>query len=658
MTFVPYLNADEVESAMEVAATNNPGLCDLITLPNLTYEGRVSHAVRISGGTAVNRTGILFLGSVHAREWGGSDILIAFMENIIDAYNTNTGLIFQGKSFTSSEIQRIVETLDIFIFPDVNPDGKAFSQDGTDWRKNRRPVGSEIGIDINRNYDFLWDANLYFDPSINFSYLYSPSSSTYHGTSPFSEAETENIKFLIDNYSNISFFIDIHCYGQKIMYTWGDDENQSVELEKNFHNSAFDGQRGLSGDAYKEFIFDFDSQKVVNIANRMYNALYAVRGKSYSVGQIFHQVGVSAGTSASYMFSRHFINSTQRKIFAYGIEFGQTFQPTPSEMTNIIDDIGAAITEFCLSASEPDIFIRDNLSDTGKEPSTGGLSISPDIIVRKNMVTDPAVTLGDITVDPGSDKVEIGNDNYLYARIHNPGSQLTDAAVRFYFAPLTTSCSPLFWNFIDEVDIFSIPAGGFKVSDTVTWPNVPDPGTTNHFCLIAVCGNTTDPFPDTSMINSASEFIEFMKSSNNIAYRNVTFENIEPDGWGKIPFVMHGFSRKMEDYDLVFDGSKLPEGSHINIKTWRRLLEGKNVELENIKKLRDGKLIRKTILQIGDGNSGAIRNLRFSYKLKPRFDIFIHLSRKARHKREYPVRIVQKLGRKEIGHITILVKSN
>ena len=48
-------------------------------------------------------------------------------ENVLAAYSAGTSLTFQGKSYTAIEIQRIVDTMDIFIFPDVNPDGKAFN---------------------------------------------------------------------------------------------------------------------------------------------------------------------------------------------------------------------------------------------------------------------------------------------------------------------------------------------------------------------------------------------------------------------------------------------------------------------------------------------------------------------------------------------------
>ena len=52
----------------------------------------------------------------------------------------------------------------------MNPDGRHFSQT-TDalWRRNRNPAecGGDtdcIGVDLNRNQEFLWDFPTLFDP--------------------------------------------------------------------------------------------------------------------------------------------------------------------------------------------------------------------------------------------------------------------------------------------------------------------------------------------------------------------------------------------------------------------------------------------------------------------------------------------------------------
>ena len=656
MPFEPYLNVAEIESAMEDAAINHSSLCTLITLPNPTYLGKTCHAIKLAAGTLTSRPGVLLLGGTHAREWGGSDILIAFMENILAAYDGATGLTFQGKSYTAAEIKRVMEFLELFIVPDVNPDGKEYCQTVGDWRKNRRPVGSSIGIDINRNYDFLWDASVYFDPSLHLDYLYNPSSTTYHGTSPFSEAESQNIKWLADTYPNIAYSVDIHSAGQKIMYVWEDDENQSSDPALAFNNPVYDGQRGLSGDAYGEFIFDFDHQKVIRTASRIYDALFAVRGKSYTIGQVYDQVGLSCGSSACYMFSRHSTNPAYRKVLGFGIEFGQIFQPAPAEMKNIIDDVGAALTELCLCASEPDLYIRDSLADAGVEPSSGGLSASPDIIVRKSAVADPGAEFGDITVEPSSDTVEIGNDNFIYVRVHNRGGQASDGVVRLYAAPLTTTCAPSLWNFIDEVDIPGIPAYGFKVSDAVTWPDVADPGTGNHFCIVAVCGNTGDPFPDVSMIDSSGDFIKFMRNCNNIAYRNLTFENVLPDGWGIIPFVMKGFHEKRPEYHLKLDAAALPLGSSVELRTRKRWLAAKTVKLEAIKKIAAARTNQESRLRVGAKYIGIVHNLRIPGAVTPLFHLHIRISAGAKHGDVFPVRIIQYRGLEEMGRITVMLR--
>src|SRR6266851_7869845 len=138
---MPYLNVVEVESALS-AATSAPyaGFTQLITLPNQTWEGRQCHAIKIANGSDANRPGVYFLGGVHAREWGSPDILINFIERIEQAYLNGTALIFGGKTFSAAEIRTIIDSLDIVIFPQANPDGRHHSMTvKCDWRKNRSP---------------------------------------------------------------------------------------------------------------------------------------------------------------------------------------------------------------------------------------------------------------------------------------------------------------------------------------------------------------------------------------------------------------------------------------------------------------------------------------------------------------------------------------
>jgi len=353
-----YMTADEVESALVNLQALHPDLVTLIELPNRTWENRVSHAVRIRAGTNMDRAGVLFTGSMHAREWGGSDICINFLVNLINAYSASSALTYGGKNFPAAQVRTILENLDVFVFPDVNPDGKHYSQtynpnSGTSqgfwWRKNRNPnnaVGSSSpGVDLNRNFDFLWASEIGTSSS--------PSSFTYKGQSAFSEPESRNVKYLFDTYPNIGYFVDVHSYGGLILYNWGDDNNQTTDPGQNFLNPAYNGKRGnLTDTLYGEFIPAQDKETIVKLADRMNSALAAVRGKNYTVQQSVGLYPTSA-TSDDYVFSRHIVNGLNRKVYAYTIEFGEEFVPPFSEMNNIIQEICAAMSELCWAAAGP-----------------------------------------------------------------------------------------------------------------------------------------------------------------------------------------------------------------------------------------------------------------------------------------------------------------
>lgn len=351
-----YMTADEVESALINLQALHPDLVTLIELPNRTWENRISHAVRIRAGINAGRAGVLFTGSMHAREWGGSDICVNFLVNLINAYSAGSELTYGGKSFPAAQIRAILENLDVFVFPDVNPDGKHYSQTYNPgsgdpqhfwWRKNRNPNtaagASSQGVDLNRNFDFLWDSGIGTSSS--------PSSFTYKGQGAFSEPESGNVRHLFDTFPSIGYFVDLHSYGGLILHNWGDDNNQTTDPGQNFSNPVYNGKRGnLNDTLYGEFISAQDKDMIINLANRMNSALEAVRGKRYTVQQSVGLYPTSA-TSDDYAFSRHIVNGLNRKVYAYTIEFGEEFVPPFSEMSNIIQDVCAAMSELCLAAA-------------------------------------------------------------------------------------------------------------------------------------------------------------------------------------------------------------------------------------------------------------------------------------------------------------------
>ena len=354
---MPYLNVVEVESALAVAANApNNAIAQLITLPNNTWENRTCHALKIAHGAGAGRVGVYFLGGLHSREWGSCDILIALIEAVENAYLNNKGITLGSKSFTAAQLQSIVDTLDLFIFPQSNPDGRNWSMtQEAMWRKNRRPAPAGdtntacVGVDLNRNFDMLWNYPKYFDPKAPIQNSTDPCDhDVYIGPAAFSEPETKNVKWLLDQNPNIHFFVDLHSYGELLMYTWGDAVDQTTTPGMNFLNPAYDGKRGMKGSgAYKEYLPSLDKSLVVSLATRMKAAVKAVRGTSYKVQQDF-ALYPTAGTSDDYASSRAFANSALAKVYGFTIEWGKEFQPPYAEMQNIMQEISAALLDFCL----------------------------------------------------------------------------------------------------------------------------------------------------------------------------------------------------------------------------------------------------------------------------------------------------------------------
>jgi len=369
-----FLNVTEIESALTALASNYSGVTSLITLPFTTAEGRQSHALRIGGGSCPTST-ILFISGAHAREWGGPDICINFAADLLEAWSLGVGLTYGGTSFTSAQIKSIIDRLEVIVFPDINPDGRNYSQTTyAMWRKNRNPASSggqasKIGVDVNRNYDFLWDFPVSFAPAAQGAGTLAstdPASDLFHGTGPFSEAESKNVRWLFEQYPRISWFIDIHSYGGDILHAWGDDENQSSNTGMNFTNSGWNGQRGVQGDAYREYISALELSQVQATANAMSAAIGGVHGQPYAVAQGFFLPGwttyPTSGASEDWATSRYFADPTKQSCRGYCIEFNKvhTFFPTRPEMEDIILDIDDGLINFCLGAVSkyPYVFSR------------------------------------------------------------------------------------------------------------------------------------------------------------------------------------------------------------------------------------------------------------------------------------------------------------
>lgn len=144
---------------------------------------------------------ILFIGAHHAREWISVEVPLYLAKYLVENY------------YTDPMVRSYVDNTQIWIVPMLNPDGHQYSIDVDRWwRKNRRSNGGgSYGVDLNRNYGYMWGG-----PGSSPD----PQSDIYRGTAPFSEPETQAIRDLALAHK-FRAMLTYHSYGQLILYPWG-----------------------------------------------------------------------------------------------------------------------------------------------------------------------------------------------------------------------------------------------------------------------------------------------------------------------------------------------------------------------------------------------------------------------------------------------------
>src|SRR5690606_30141538 len=148
----------------------------------------------------------------------------------------------------------------------VNPDGRAHSQTvDAGWRKNRRPAPSGstgascVGVDLNRNFDFLWDHLATFASDSGVSASADPChANLYRGPAPAPEPETRNVVWALDTCPRSRWHVGVHSALPVVRHSWGSDENESTAPGDTFRNAALDAVRGRLGDGVGEYLSSRD----------------------------------------------------------------------------------------------------------------------------------------------------------------------------------------------------------------------------------------------------------------------------------------------------------------------------------------------------------------------------------------------------------------
>ncbi|KXN65435.1 hypothetical protein CONCODRAFT_12973 [Conidiobolus coronatus NRRL 28638] len=201
--FNAYHTYEEIKTWYCQHAQNNVGIVKFVPSIGKTIEGNDIFAVHLTNPNGVAKKKIWFQSLIHAREWiTGTTSQYIFNE-------------FLTKRESNPTIKSLLDEAEIIFIPVVNPDGYKYTQKERLWRKNRN--GS--GVDLNRNYPFMWGGE---GGSSN------PNSNTYGGPYAGSELETKAIIAYFAAQGKIYGAIDWHSYSELVLRPFGYTEKDAT----------------------------------------------------------------------------------------------------------------------------------------------------------------------------------------------------------------------------------------------------------------------------------------------------------------------------------------------------------------------------------------------------------------------------------------------
>ncbi|MEU5720750.1 M14 family zinc carboxypeptidase [Micromonospora sp. NPDC047738] len=198
-----------------VAAAAVTRLTDNLKAPaSVSRDPFQMKALRIGKQRDGSKVGVFLYCQEHAREWVTPLVCVETAERLLRNYAKDPNT------------RKLVDDLDIFILPTVNPDGSHYSM--YDYNMQRRNMTNYCpatsadpanrnawGVDLNRNFSIGSVYDGYNGGST------SCTSDTYAGPSKLSEPEARNEVWLVDTFPNIKFAMNNHSYGGYFMWPPG-----------------------------------------------------------------------------------------------------------------------------------------------------------------------------------------------------------------------------------------------------------------------------------------------------------------------------------------------------------------------------------------------------------------------------------------------------
>ncbi|UNO40177.1 M14 family metallopeptidase [Streptomyces sp. MST-110588] len=210
--YTKYHNYAETMAEINTLVARYPSLLSKQVIGK-SYEGRDILALKLSKNVAQdeNEPEVLFTAHQHAREHLTVEMSLYLLNELTSKYGSD------------SRITKMLDSREVWIIPDVNPDGGAYdiaTGSFRSWRKNRQPNAgsSNVGTDLNRNWDFKWGCCGGSSGSTG--------SETYRGPAPASAPEVKVVSDfvrgrIIGGRQQIKTAIDFHTYSELVLWPYG-----------------------------------------------------------------------------------------------------------------------------------------------------------------------------------------------------------------------------------------------------------------------------------------------------------------------------------------------------------------------------------------------------------------------------------------------------
>ncbi len=209
-----FFTLEEAMAHLDQMQKKYPKLITIKSSIGTSIEGRPINMVKISDNPnqeEADEEELLFTAIHHAREPIGLSQMVFYMWHLLENYEND------------AEIKLLVDHTALYFVPIINPDGYTYNQrtnpnGGGFWRKNRKNnQNGTFGVDLNRNYGYLWGTN-----GTN-----NTNSQTYQGTASFSEPETAAIMNFINQRTFITA-LNYHSFSNLLIYPWGHSANATT----------------------------------------------------------------------------------------------------------------------------------------------------------------------------------------------------------------------------------------------------------------------------------------------------------------------------------------------------------------------------------------------------------------------------------------------